>query len=94
MSKSGEEFDESEDEEIPVSYTSHLRPEDLDLRVDGFGRSVCSTSQEIIENGRGMVLESLYDRSEVRITRKRYDKEGNPPWYKVQLCIGRQLVYQ
>ena len=51
MSKSGEEFDESEDEEILVSYTSHLRPEDLDFRVEDFGRSVFSTSQEIIENG-------------------------------------------
>ena len=62
---SGVQLDESEDEEISVAYSAHLRTKDFHFGVESFGRGVCCATSEVVEDSRGMVPERLDDRAEV-----------------------------
>ena len=61
----GVQLDEPEDEKITVTDTAHLGAEDLDLRVEGFGRGIGRATPEVVEDSGGVVLESLDYRAEV-----------------------------
>ena len=63
----GVEFDQAEDEEVSVSHTFHLSPEDFNFGVERLGRCVCGSAPEIVQDCRRMVLESLDHRPEIGV---------------------------
>lgn len=72
VKNSGVKFNESEDEEISVSDTAHLRAEYLDLGVEGFGRGVCGAPSEVIEYRRGVIPECLDYGTEVVVAQSHH----------------------
>ena len=65
VKNSGIQFYEAEDEEIAVADTTHLRAEYFHFGVECFGRGVCGSPTEVVQDGRGMGFECLDNRTEV-----------------------------
>ncbi len=61
----GVEFDQSEDEEVAVSDTTHLRAKYFDFRVECLGRGIGRTTTEIVQDGWSVVPECFDYRAEV-----------------------------
>ena len=68
----GVEFDQSEDEEVAVSDTTHLRAEDLDFRVECLGGGIGRTTAEVVQDGWSVVPECFDYRAEVVVTKSHY----------------------
>ena len=68
----GVEFDQSEDEEVSVTDTTHLRAKDLDFRVESFGGGIGRTTAEVVQDSWSVVLECLDDRAEIVVTQCHY----------------------
>ncbi len=73
----GVEFDQSEDEEVAVSDTTHLRAEDLDFRVECLGGGIGRTTAEVVQDSWSVVLECLDDRAEIVVTQCYYGSSRN-----------------